>query len=643
MRIKSWFIAGIASVLLASCAEEIINENTKYMRHHGLNIEVVDGGFACTRANYSGFPGTTFETGDAIGVYVYHGGSYEVSNMRFVKQADGSWLPDEEIPYAEYSVYLAYFPYRATTYTPAAYGGSLEYVFADFIEDNDNYFWQANQSTKAGFTYSNLMIAEGEITNVASDAVTVKFTMQHKRGLALFTEEAPDATFTGNIPYISGLTGQFLMKPFETTSFTDDKGTYTLYAPAGEYITHDVVLSTDLSMVDNAGNESARTTANCYLVHEAGKYKLPLVYGNAIKDGTTNTKAFTYTYPYNYIANGAEEELSYLSRLVNHADVGITGPWITKSTSGTGVNKGMGLTAASAELLWQDVQGLITSVSVDGDFLKFTVGTFNPGNAVIAVKNSSGTILWSWHIWATEEDLTNTIRLTEGTHNYDLSPVVLGWVPTGAGGKKGYHTYYQWGRKDPIIPTTDEKISTTNKTVYNISGSVITGLTYEQNNSATIGTNIQNPMKFYFNNSTYTSMNNNYSNLWNSGTYYAPIKTVYDPCPPGFVIPARGFISDFAGGSGASWEETDDYLGMIITVSGENLFFPWKPSRMYEGGNPYEAPSWWFGSVYDDYVYDWNTDPYIMYWYLALDGDYGFNSSMVAGASGNLVRPILEE
>ena len=138
-------------------------------------------------------------------------------------------------------------------------------------------------------------------------------------------------------------------------------------------------------------------------------------------------------------------------------------------------------------------------------------------------------------------------------------------------------------------------------------------------------------------------MNNNYSNLWNSGTYYAPIKTVYDPCPPEFVIPAQGFISDFAGASGASWEETDDYLGMIITVSGENLFFPWKPSRMYEGGNPNEAPSWWFGSVYDDYVYDWNTDPYIMYWYLALDGDYGFNSTMVAGASGNLVRPILEE
>ncbi len=52
---------------------------------------------------------------------------------------------------------------------------------------------------------------------------------------------------------------------------------------------------TDLSMVDCAG--TARTdgqwTANCYMVHTAGDYKLPLVYGNAIKAGADNTAAYT--------------------------------------------------------------------------------------------------------------------------------------------------------------------------------------------------------------------------------------------------------------------------------------------------------------------------------------------------------------
>ena len=51
---------------------------------------------------------------------------------------------------------------------------------------------------------------------------------------------------------------------------------------------------TDLSMVDNAGKErNSRWTANCYMVQTAGDYKLPLVYGNAIKDGQTNAAAYT--------------------------------------------------------------------------------------------------------------------------------------------------------------------------------------------------------------------------------------------------------------------------------------------------------------------------------------------------------------
>mgnify|MGYP002625538388 CR=1 FL=1 len=49
-----------------------------------------------------------------------------------------------------------------------------------------------------------------------------------------------------------------------------------------------VVAVTDLSMVDCAGNARATmSTANCYMVHTAGDYKLPLVYGNAIKNGYT--------------------------------------------------------------------------------------------------------------------------------------------------------------------------------------------------------------------------------------------------------------------------------------------------------------------------------------------------------------------
>lgn len=38
-----------------------------------------------------------------------------------------------------------------------------------------------------------------------------------------------------------------------------------------------------------------RNTANCYLVNRAGTYKLPLVYGNAIKQGADNPSAYDYS------------------------------------------------------------------------------------------------------------------------------------------------------------------------------------------------------------------------------------------------------------------------------------------------------------------------------------------------------------
>ncbi|MDY5237317.1 hypothetical protein, partial [Bacteroides helcogenes] len=40
------------------------------------------------------------------------------------------------------------------------------------------------------------------------------------------------------------------------------------------------------------GDSDNENTANCYVVSASGYYSFPLVYGNAIKDGTTNTLAY---------------------------------------------------------------------------------------------------------------------------------------------------------------------------------------------------------------------------------------------------------------------------------------------------------------------------------------------------------------
>lgn len=238
MKTKNIIIAGLAGLLLAACTEDVVEKKLAMDSYKPMKIEVTDT-HPSTRANYSGFPSTTFETGDAVGVYAFDGSSYVVSNVRFVKQSDGSWTPDEEVPYVEDYTYYAYFPYSEDAYAPSTSGtvNDVDTKFASFIEDDDDYFWQADQSTKAGYTYSNLMIAKGTITDADDDEVTMKFTMAHKRGLAVFTGGAVSATFTGNLPCLIGDTKQFLMKPETTTSFSDGIDSYSLSASAGEYVT----------------------------------------------------------------------------------------------------------------------------------------------------------------------------------------------------------------------------------------------------------------------------------------------------------------------------------------------------------------------------------------------------------------------
>ena len=371
-------------------------------------------------------------------------------------------------------------------------------------------------------------------------------------------------------------------------TYTATKTGYKL--AGGKYYATELTMekqATDLSMVDNAGAaRSTMSTANCYMVHTAGDYKLPLVYGNAIKDGAANTAAYTGV-------SGTNTTLDF----PNHAGTAINAPWITKSTTGEGVNKGMGITVASAELLWQDAQGLITAVGISGDYLTLTVGknaATQQGNAVVAAKDGSGNIVWSWHIWVTTETFADATLTTvaTGSHNYQVTPVNLGWVPTGGEGKQGYAPYYQWGRKDAFIPGTWN--ATTDHTVYNISNTAVTGLTYENSNAATIADNIKNPTKFY--NGMNGPCNTQYYNMWDAqqtGTdniTTATKKTVYDPCPAGFCVPT-GNLYYFMGGNGASyrsmgtsWDDTNKGATWDTSITGTALFFPASGCRNYSSG-----------------------------------------------------------
>lgn len=645
----------------------VTEEDFFTMRGEVADKAATRGSLVTSSASISPF-GVSCSVYPAAGTYTSYGcGSY------FYKESAAPNTPmDYFWPTSDYKVsFFAYYPYNnaaLTVSSSAATTGSPVYAYTvpstvanqvDVMTAQVTNHLAGSQGALALTFSHNCAAIKINITNNSGSAITVNSVAIE--GVE-YSGTLHDGTWTlsGNLnssstnPFslsygssiadgatadITGTSNIFIMLPQTLTSSaklkivtTDDTYETAISGSwvAGKTYTYSITKSAstiDLSMVDNAGNARASmNTANCYLVHAAGKYIIPLVYGNAIKNGTVNTVAFNP----GTVTNGTD-------RFVNHAGTGITGPWITKNGSGT--DAGMGLTASSAELLWQDVTSLISEVSVDGDYLNFNVGTFNPGNALIAVKDGSGNILWSWHIWATENDLSGTTVIDTGDHTYTVAPVNLGWVPTEGGGKQGYCPYYQWGRKDPFIPSTGSE--NTNHTVYNINNIIITGITNTNNKTVTIADNIKNPMCHNYNSSTDGPCNTTYYNMWdaqNTSTgdniATATKKTIYDPCPPGFCVPTANLYNYIKANYSSyfAWDSTNK--GRLWSKDSPNVFFPVTGFR-----NLYRT----IGSVGDDGDY-WSATPgstNLGRNLVFTSNTMGFGRSV--RASEMTVRPIVEE
>ena len=92
----------------------------------------------------------------------------------------------------------------------------------------------------------------------------------------------------------------------------------------------------DLSIHDHNGATTARNTANSYVISAPGYYRIPLVYGNAIKNGATNSSSYISSAPPTMY--GSADMI--LHNFKDHDNQNITDPWIEKTNSGAnaGVN-----------------------------------------------------------------------------------------------------------------------------------------------------------------------------------------------------------------------------------------------------------------------------------------------------------------
>lgn len=187
---------------------------------------------------------------------------------------------------------------------------------------------------------------------------------------------------------------------------------------------------------------------------------------------------------------------------------------------------------ASAEVIWEtkntseavSLGEIIPSVELQDGKVKFML-PFEPvhGNALIAIKDAAGKILWSWHVWVTDYDPeTDYDMYASGAKMMDRN---LGALNTTMGDTRSYGFYYQWGRKDPFMTFVSNDDNAYIKT-YPENINIIS----ESSELTDINTTIQNPVKIYKNTVNWLTDNT----LWGSK------KTMYDPCPDGWRIPDGG-------------------------------------------------------------------------------------------------------
>lgn len=207
---------------------------------------------------------------------------------------------------------------------------------------------------------------------------------------------------------------------------------------------------------------------------------------------------------------------------------------------------------ASAEVLWESfgtdsaptTGDIVSDISLNTEESTVSFKANADGNALIAVKDASGEILWSWHIWVCK-DYNPT---AENQHVYKNNAGIvmdrnLGATSATPGNVGAIGLMYQWGRKDPFmgrsgIIANDLAISTPSPWSNVESSPTVGTIPYATAHPTTFIKYNQYDFR------DWDWLYNKNDALWQENR-----KSVYDPCPKGWRVPDTTIWSEAFGSS----------------------------------------------------------------------------------------------
>jgi len=204
---------------------------------------------------------------------------------------------------------------------------------------------------------------------------------------------------------------------------------------------------------------------------------------------------------------------------------------------------------ASASVIWETwnngetvtAGSVIDAVEYYNNYVYFRMpASPHAGNALIAVKNSSGTILWSWHIWVPSTSVSSIDNGIHTTAMMDRNLGALSVAVASADTKIDVTTmgmWYQWGRKDPFPGPSNIDTEGSYPGFASVSGTAPSA----QKVQLSLEQSIQQPTVFargkYVDDALSVEdwLSTPDGTLWGDGT----TKSKYDPCPVGYRVPNR--------------------------------------------------------------------------------------------------------